>query len=133
MADGGLPQLPEPDLRTQIQAHYGSLAKFAARVGMHKSTLGRVLAGGYAGRAAVHEARILRQLRVDGVAVDLDHLPALADAGLAAMTSRLDAVLGTLRLLRRASKEPATHAGLDLVLAEVASLRAGLGGREPRA
>jgi hypothetical protein len=133
MADGALtaPALhaAAPDLRARIRAHYGSLAKLAARVGIHKSTLGRVLAGTYPGDAAAHERRILQQLRADGVPVDLPDLPALADLGLAAVAERLDALHGAARLARRQSRDAPVQAALDLIAAELRDLRTQLGGR----
>lgn len=130
MPDGAV-QLPPPgpDLRARIRLHYGSLSKFAARSGIHKSTLGRVLSGHYEGDAARYEQMILRQLRVDGVSADLGDLPALADLGLTAIVARLDALLGTARLTRRASSEAPVQHALDLIASELASLRSQVGGR----
>lgn len=117
------------ELRRVIIHHYGSVAKFCDRVGIHRSTLSRVLSKKYQGDSAGVEDTIRRQLAVDGIRIDWADLPALADRGFQALGERLAAVAGTLHLIERATTHPGTAEVLKLARSEIESIRGQINGR----
>lgn len=88
-------------LKQIIQGQYGSVSNFAARIGVHRSTLGRVLDGTYPGNTQKHINRIARQLELDNIKLDHNAIPHTQAKGLRSIEHRIDDITGSLRMVAR--------------------------------
>lgn len=122
-ADLATPAEAAADLRRAIADHYGSAAKFAALINIHKSTLSRILSG-YYGRASLSHWRdiIAARLAADGVVVVASAPPTAARAA-GEIDERISGIAHTARLAHRYTTDPVVQGALALITRELEALR----------